>query len=110
MSKWPNEYPNAPGFKASGPSEQAASRIAPTAKVIRAKVLQRYIEIYPQGMTADEAAAELNLSILSVRPRVAELHRDGSLIDTGSRRRNPSGMTATVWRYAPEPAATKEAA
>lgn len=109
MSKWPNEYPDAPGFKAAGPSEQAAERVASTAKVVRAKVLQRFIEVYPQGLTADEVATDLDLSVLTVRPRVSELHRSGSLIDSGSRRKNTSGMTATVWRYSPEPSEAKAA-
>lgn len=104
MSKWPNEYPDAPGFKSIGPSEQAAEQVASTAKV-----LQRFIEVYPQGLTADEVAADLDLSILTVRPRVSELHRSGSLIDSGSRRKNTSGMTATVWRYSPEPNDAEEA-
>jgi predicted ArsR family transcriptional regulator len=53
---------------------------------------------YPGGATADEIAKDLNLSILSVRPRVSELHRSGEIEQTGGRRKNESGMTATVWR------------
>jgi hypothetical protein len=52
------------------------------------------------GMTADQAAAVLDLPILSVRPRVAELHRLGELRRTEERRKNTTGMTATVWRVA----------
>jgi hypothetical protein len=48
-------------------------------------------------MTADEAASALDLPILSVRPRVAELHRLGELRATDERRRNASGISATVW-------------
>jgi len=54
----------------------------------------------PAGMTADEAAAVLDLPILSIRPRVAELHRLGELRPTAERRRNASGASATVWRIA----------
>jgi transposase len=95
-------YPDAPGFKVAGPSEKAATRVAGTAAVTRATVLQAFRSHYPQGMTADEVATELNLSVLSVRPRVSELHRNALLADTGQRRKNASGMTATVWRFVPD--------
>jgi hypothetical protein len=103
MSRLPEQYPDGPGFKTFGPSEEAATRITPTAAAMRATVLQVYANTYPQGLTADEVASALNLSVLSVRPRVSELHRSGSLSDTGSRRQNSSGMTATVWRFVPLP-------
>jgi predicted ArsR family transcriptional regulator len=48
-------------------------------------------------LTADEAAALLGRSVLSIRPRFAELHRMGALFHSGKRRKNASGMTATVW-------------
>lgn len=92
-------YPEAPGFKVSGPSKQAAEAMGSTAKKLRAAVLAQFSQ-YPSGATADEIAKDLNLSILSVRPRVSELNRNGKIEQTGSRRKNESGMTATVWRLA----------
>ena len=91
-------YPDAPGFKVSGPSEQAADAISGTANKMRAAVLRQFVT-YP-GATADEIAKDLNLSALSVRPRVSELNRNGEIEQTGARRKNESGMTATVWRVA----------
>ncbi len=44
------------------------------------------------GRTADEIAAGLRRSILSVRPRVSELHADGKIMPTDDRRRNESGI------------------
>jgi len=102
MSRLPEQYPDAPGFKTFGPSEEAATRIASSAAAMRATVLQIYANTYPQGLTADEVATALDLSILSIRPRVSELRRAGSLADAGSRRKNSSGMTATVWRLVPD--------
>jgi predicted ArsR family transcriptional regulator len=92
-------YPDAPGFKVSGPSEQAAEAIGGTANKMRAAVLAQFAQ-YPSGATADEVAKDLNLSVLSVRPRVSELNRNGEIEQTGARRKNDSGMTATVWRVA----------
>ena len=93
-------YPNAPGFKVSGPSEQAAEAMGGTANKMRAAVLAQLAQ-YPGGATADEIAKDLNLSVLSVRPRVSELNRTGKIKQTGARRKNESGMTARVWRIAP---------
>jgi hypothetical protein len=92
-------YPDAPGFKVSGPSEQAAEAIGGTANKMRAAVLAQFAQ-YPAGATADEIAKDLNLSVLSVRPRVSELKRAGKIKQTSARRKNESGMTATVWRIA----------
>jgi predicted transcriptional regulator len=89
-------YPDAPGFKVAGPSEEAAEAIGGTANKMRAAVLARLAQC-PAGATADEIAKDLNLSILSVRPRVSELKRTGKIKQTGARRKNESGMTATVW-------------
>lgn len=89
-------YPDAPGFKVFGPSEQAAEAMGST-KELRAAVLAQFAQ-YPGGATADEIAKDLNLSVLSVCPRVSELHRSGEIKQTGGRRKNESGMTATVWR------------
>jgi predicted ArsR family transcriptional regulator len=94
-------YPDAPGFKVSGPSEQAAGAMGSTANKMRAAVLAQFAT-YPGGATADEVAKDLNLSVLSVRPRVSELKRTGEIRQTGGRRKNESGMTATVWRIAPD--------
>jgi predicted ArsR family transcriptional regulator len=90
-------YPDSPGFKVSGPSQDAAKSVAGSAAKLRASVLAAIAEC-PGGATADEIAAQLNMSVLSVRPRVSELNRNGEIEQTGARRRNASGMTATVWR------------
>src|ERR1700735_2568927 len=96
-------YPDAPGFKVAGPSEQAAEAMGSTASKMRAAVLARFAR-YPGGATADEIAKDLTLSVLSVRPRVSELNRTGKIKQTRARRKNESGMTATVWRLRPEAA------
>jgi hypothetical protein len=95
-------YPDAPGFKVAGPSEQAAEAVSGTASKMRAAVLAQFAR-YPGGATADEVAKDLDLSVLSVRPRVSELKRLGAIKQTGGRRKNESGMTATVWRIEDAP-------
>ncbi len=94
------QYPDSPGFKAAGPSEQAAKAIAGPAKTLRDKVLQT-IAAAPHGLTADEVAGKLNKSILSVRPRVSELRRQGEIRQSSHRGRNDSGLSASVWVLSP---------
>lgn len=94
------QYPDLPGFKAAGgASQDAAATIAPRVPRLRGIVLAAFHEA-PAGLTADEVAAVVDLPVLSVRPRVAELHRLGEIQPTEKRRRNTSGMSATVWRIA----------
>lgn len=90
-------YSTGPGFKTRGASEDAAKTVGGMASKLRADVLVQFAA-YPGGATADEIARDLNLSVLSVRPRVSELNRTGKIEQTGARRKNNSGMTATVWR------------
>ena len=96
--KFPYQYPNEPGFKnkdKDGPSRKAASEIKEQAPTLRELCLST---LGKHPMTADEVATTINRSILSVRPRVAELAALGQVEDTGSRRTNSSGKLATVWR------------
>lgn len=88
-------YPNTPGFKGRDTAEAAAASAAETAPILRARclsVLERSM-----GLTADEVAGRLGLSILSVRPRISELTRMSKVRDSGARRPNASGKKAIVW-------------
>ena len=89
-------YPHRPGWKEPGTSREAAARIEPTASVLRDLVLET-LAASPGGLTADEIAARLNRSILSVRPRVSELRADGKIMRAERRGKNASGMSAAVW-------------
>ncbi len=51
---------------------------------------------FSDGLTPDEVAARLGLSVLTVRPRCSELIRRGHVVDSGSRRVNASGRKAKV--------------
>ena len=94
-------YPDAPGFKVPGASEEAARAIAPFARTLKERCLN-VVRRSPVSLTADQIAAGLGESILSVRPRIAELRRLG-LIEAADRAgKNASGMSATRWRPAVE--------
>jgi len=79
----------------SGPSNIAGAKLRPKAPTLRDGVLT----VLSRGaFTADEIAERMGRSVLAVRPRVAELAAAGAIIDTGARRKNSSGSSATVWR------------
>lgn len=89
------QYPGLPGFQNRDTSRAAADHAAPAAPLLRDKalaVLER-----SNGLTADQVAAKLGESILSIRPRVTELARLGKVRDSGERRANSSGRSAIVW-------------
>lgn len=89
-------YPDAPGYKDRDTSREAARSMYPDASRLRQMclmALRREVEA-----TADEIAAVLDLSVLTVRPRFTELSKSGAIADTGFRRKNESGRSAKVWR------------
>ena len=90
----PPSYPEAAGHKATGTSQAAAQSV--NAVALRSLVLTKLAHVGP--MTADECAVRLGKSLLSIRPRFSELHAMRLIVDTGDRRRNVSGKSATVWR------------
>lgn len=107
-------YPTTAGYTEHETSKDAANAIEGSgrAETLRAEVL-RVLRVeqamhdrpyattqWAPGMTADEIAAELGESILSVRPRVAELNKRGLIVKTGERRRSSGGRMSHVWRLA----------
>ncbi|WP_419808369.1 hypothetical protein [Sphingomonas sp.] len=88
-------YPYQPGARDRDTSRAAAVAIAPASALLRQRVLDEFER--SSGLTADECAGRLGLSILSVRPRVTELSRLGKVRDSGARRTNGSGRRAIVW-------------
>ena len=94
----PQKYPDAPGFKAPGTSQEAAASIAASAKNLRGKVLAFFRDNSPAAFSADELAIRLRRSPLSVRPRVSELAAAGLIEKADERTKNESGMTAARWR------------
>ena len=91
-------YPQAPGFTDPGASLAAAKAIGKTRANELSESVYAAIRREPTGMTADEAATALGLSILTVRPRVTELGAEGRIFKTRQRRQNASGASATVWK------------
>lgn len=87
-------YPHTPGHKVAGTSAEAAAAAKPRAESLRVKVVELLTHY---DLTADECAAKLRESVLTIRPRLSELVRLCRIRDTGERRQNASGKRATVW-------------
>jgi len=91
-------YPTTPGWKKRDTSIEAAVSIAARAPKLRDRVLATIKASGHHGLTADQVAARLGISILSARPRLSELVDLKLIRDTGHRRRNDSGKNAIVWQ------------
>lgn len=90
-------YPHTPGHQDTDTSIAAAESVKPLVTGLRGRVLKALAD---NPATADECAAELGKSVLSIRPRLTELSAMGSIVDTGERRPNLSGRSAIVWKVA----------
>lgn len=103
-----SKYPHVPGSRRGAPetSREAAESIAPIASSIRARVHAAIAERGEAGATGDVVAETLELSPVQVRARIAELHADKRVADSGRREMLGSGRRGVVWvlaKYAPAP-------
>lgn len=94
------QYPEQPGSKARVTSHVAAQAVKSKAATVRDEVLNllRQAPYTSTGLTPDQAADILNISILTIRPRFSELACAGLICDSGIRRANRSGRNAIVWQ------------
>lgn len=95
-------YPDAPGFKVRGFPEPSTSQDAAIAMVekaprLRVMILSAMVST-TCDWTADEMAAFLGLSVLSIRPRFTELQELRRIERTGQRRPSSTGHDQWVYR------------
>lgn len=90
-------YPITPGFKPTDTSRAAAAHVGGETAALRGQVLSIIRAAGVNGATADEVAELISRSVLTIRPRVAELKVMLRIKDSGKRRRNDSGRKAIVW-------------
>lgn len=86
----------------------AAARRARNFAGTHCGLIQVVLRAHPEGLTSHEievilhargiAHGHCGLSYHEVARRIADLKRAGLVIDSGERRRNPSGLQAAVWR------------
>lgn len=90
-------YPDAPGFRNTDTSREAAESVAPKLGRLQRLVLEAIKSRGAFGLTADECAEVLGVDRYSAQPRTSELRHKGQIIDSGKRRRNATGKSAIVW-------------
>jgi len=88
-----------PGYYSHAPetSREASESVASIANSIRAQVRRVIYGAGAAGISADEVAASLDLSVYQVRARVAELHTGKEIADSGRRCLGGSGRKVAVW-------------
>jgi len=77
-------YPNNAGYTNESTSKEAAKQIEPVRQSLLSQSLKA-IQDTECGLTADQVARVLNKSVLSIRPRVSELFKQGLIYDSGIR-------------------------
>ena len=88
-------YPNVPGARRNECSREAAEAMNGRAERLRDAALSL---LKDTALTADEIAALLKETVLATRPRITELKAMGLIYNTGKKRKNISGVNASVWR------------
>lgn len=93
-------YPTHAGWKEATTSRDAAIGIEASGKA--ASLMERCLKAFHNGFVgnADELARHLGEDILSIRPRVTQLHVNGLIEKTGERRTMNGGRAGHVWRLA----------
>lgn len=93
------DYPQTAGSKENTTSRDAAEAIEKHGRAARLR--DDVKRLFAEGFTgtADECAAALGESPLSIRPRVSEIHAKGLIEPTGERRASlAGGRPSHVWR------------
>jgi predicted transcriptional regulator len=99
------KYPHSPGFKENTTSKAAAKKMESVNESLENQCLAI---LMIHSLTADEVAARLRLSVLSIRPRVSQLYTKGKIQRTGARRMNESGNRAHVYKAVKEEKAEQQ--
>ena len=85
------------GRRYTGTSGRAFASMGSVADTLRAISYRLIHEAGPRGMTALEVVKASGRDRWGIQPRISELVSAKSVVDSGSRRTNPSGREAIVW-------------
>lgn len=92
-------YPEAPGYRNTDTSIQAAEELRPKAKICKEKVLMCLKE-NRSGLTSYEMSQKTGIPYHTVQPRTSELRIIRQIKDSGIRRVNPETQkNSIVWVY-----------
>ncbi len=92
-------YPDAPGYRRTDTSRQAAASMMPRAGTLQDVVLKALGHHGP--LATFEMPAKVGATYRALQPRTSELAKKGFIVDSGERRVDPeTGRSAIVWRAA----------
>lgn len=91
------KFPDGPWAYPVDTSIEGAEKAEPWAKCVRDKVLRAVAAAGATGLTVLECCEQYQLDRHGAQPRFTELRIAGKIVDSGMRRRNPSGVRAIVW-------------
>lgn len=96
MQQYPHDFP---GVKPGSPdTAYAAAESVSDAAATRSRLALAFVgDQKANGATADEVAGAYEWERYSSRPRLAELHARGAIVDSGRRRQGVSGRSQVVW-------------
>lgn len=94
------EYPHQPGTKSDDDTTKLAADYMRGKSITLCRLVKSLLD--KESLTADECAARLSQPVLTIRPRLSELRKQGTIEDSGHRRKNASGVSAIVWRIKPK--------
>jgi len=89
-------YPLHPGFQATDTSMAAADSMKPSKARLQQMVLDALADHGPA--TSHELAYITGQTYAGIQPRTAELRIEEKIVDSGLRRKTPSGKNSIVWR------------
>jgi hypothetical protein len=87
----------APFSHKSKTSEAAAQSIQTSARTLREKILEAFIEAGAEGLADHEIVQKTGIQLPTVNPRRGELVKLGHICDSGRVRKTKSGRDAVVW-------------
>ena len=100
LFQYSKKYPEVAGHQGGDTDKKAADEIESSGRAENLRRRAREIfESLPLGATADEVARLMEEDILSVRPRVTELKKQGDLVYEGERRTNENGKTVRILKH-----------
>jgi hypothetical protein len=88
--------PGAASRRADPDTAKEAAKRVPTARL--ESLVLRCLHGTLRGLTSHEISIALDLSLVTVSPRMRPLARKGLVVDSGERRETASGSRAIVWK------------
>lgn len=93
------QYPLFPAIGKTDTSAEAAAKISDHSNRIQLAILKA---LRAHSLTTHELSEHLKIPYSSLQPRTSELRAQGKIIDSGRRRKNPSGIKTIVWALVTE--------